>query len=118
MDDMEEKLGAILNNPQMMQQIMSLAQGFQQEKSPQKGPPPCKPEPKQDFSLPEIDLGMVQKLSRLAKQSNIDKREQALLRALGAYLSRERLSKLEKAMKAAKLAKLATSAIGAGGNPF
>ena len=28
MDDMEEKLGSILNNPQMMQQIMSMAQSM------------------------------------------------------------------------------------------
>ena len=31
MEDMESKLGAILGNPQMMQQIMSLAQNFQSE---------------------------------------------------------------------------------------
>ena len=28
MDEMEEKLGSILNNPQMMQQIMSMAQSM------------------------------------------------------------------------------------------
>ena len=28
MDEMEEKLGAVLNNPQMMQQIMSMAQAL------------------------------------------------------------------------------------------
>ena len=41
MDDMEEKLGAILGNPQMMQQIMSMAQSMgaqqpQKEEAPQK----------------------------------------------------------------------------------
>ncbi len=116
MDDMEEKLGAILNNPQMMQQIMSLAQGFQDGSKPK--PPGGKPEMPKEPCPPEIDLKMIQRLSGLARQSNIDKREQALLRALGAYLSKERIQKLEKAMKAAKLAKLASSAIGAGGNPF
>ncbi len=102
MDEMQEKLGAILNDPQMMQKIQAMAQSFQspkQEKSESPAPP----------MLPDIDLGMVQRLSSLASQSRIDKREQALLRALGAYLSKERIGKLEKAMKAAKLAKLAST---------
>ncbi len=117
MDDMEEKLGAILNNPQMMQQIMAMAQGFQ-DKGPKKSPSSGKQDSPKEQNFPEIDLQMIQKLSKLASQSNIDKREQALLRALGAYLSRQRLQKLEKAMKAARLAKVATAALGAGGNPF
>ena len=35
MSEMEEKLGAILSNPQMMQQIMSMAQAM--------SPPPVSP---------------------------------------------------------------------------
>ncbi len=109
MDDMEEKLGAILNNPQMMQQIMTMAQGFQNSG-------PQKQEPCKEQGFPDIDMGMVQRISRLAGQSRIDKREQTLLHALDAYLTKDRIHKLEKAMKAAKLAKIATSALGAGGN--
>ena len=41
MEDMEAKLGAILGNPQMMQQIMSMAQSFQSQPEP----PPQQPEP-------------------------------------------------------------------------
>ncbi len=103
MDDLEARLGQILNDPQMMQQIQAMAQGFQS--APQSPPPK---QESQNF-LPDIDLGMVQKLSSLASQSRIDKREQALLGALGAYLSKDRIGRLEKAMKAAKLARLATS---------
>ncbi len=105
MDEMQEKLGAILNDPQMMQKIQAMAQSFQTGPS---GPPPGKADGPGPM-LPDIDLGMVQRLSSLASQSRIDKREQALLGALGAYLSKERIGKLEKAMKAAKLAKLASS---------
>ena len=39
MDEMEDKIGAILNNPQMMQQIMSMAQSFSAQ-TPQGEPPP------------------------------------------------------------------------------
>lgn len=51
MEDMESKLGAILSNPQMMQQIMSLAQNFQSEPEPQPAPVEA---------APEIDFAMIQ----------------------------------------------------------
>ncbi len=105
MDDMEEKLGAVLNNPQMMQQIMAMAQSLGGGQSQQEAPPPQNP-------FPDIDLGMVQKLSGLARQSGIDSREQALLHALQAYLTADRISRLEKAMRAAKMAKFATGFLG------
>lgn len=111
MDDMEQKLGAVLSNPQLMQQIMAMAQSLNQ--SP---PPAPQPEPKQEApNLPQIDLGMMQKLSGLANQSSIDQNQQALLRALSPYLSRDRVSKLERAMRAAKMAKLASAFLNSGG---
>lgn len=106
MDDMEEKLGSILSNPQMMQQIMSMAQSM----GSQSGEKTEQPSKQENF-FPEIDMATIQKISGLAQKSSIDKREQALLRALGAYLSKDRIGKLEKAMRAAKIAKIASSAL-------
>ena len=106
MDEMEEKLGSILNNPQMMQQIMSMAQSMG---NPTSGKPDL-PSRQENF-LPEIDIATIQKISGLAQKSRIDTREQALLRALSAYLSKDRIGKLEKAMRAAKIAKIASSAL-------
>lgn len=116
MDDMENKLGAILGNPEMMQQIMALAKNFsqaapKQEQQKQEAPPP----PKQEAApppLPELDFSTIQKLSGLAKNSGIDKNQQTLLRALSPYLSRQRISKLERAMRAAKMAGIATAFLG------
>lgn len=111
MDDTENKLGAILNNPQMMQQIMALAQSFNlSEQGHQQEPCPPKQEPQ--FSIPDIDLATIQKLSGFAKQSGIDKNQSNLLKALGPYLSRQRISKLERAMRAAKMAGIATAFLG------
>lgn len=108
MSEMEEKLNSVLNNPQMMQQIMAMAQSMNGQ--PQhKEDPPQKQEP-----MPDLDLGMLQKLSGLAGQSRIDKNQQSLLKALGPYLSRERIVKLEKAMRAAKMARMASSLMGSG----
>ncbi len=106
MDEMEEKLGTILNNPQMMQQIMSMAQSMGMQSSGKQDSPA-----RQESAFPDIDIATIQKISGLAQKSSIDKREQALLRALGAYLSKDRIGKLEKAMRAAKIAKVASSVL-------
>lgn len=112
MGEMEEKLNAVLNNPQMMQQIMSMAQSMGNQ-SPSKG----ESSPKNE-NFPDIDPGMIKKLSSFAGQSSIDQDQRTLLKALGPYLSRERIGKLEKAMRAAKIARLASGFIGAGGLQF
>lgn len=110
-------MGAILNNPEAMQKIMALAQSLNagNKENPQESRQSS--DNKQPQSSPEglpagLDLSMVQKLSGLAGKSNIDKNEQTLLRALGPYLSRERIQKLEKAMRAAKMAKIASTFLG------
>jgi hypothetical protein len=64
--------------------------------------------------MPEIDLGMLQKISGLAGQSGIDKDQRSLLHALSPYLSQERINKLEKAMRAAKMARMATALMNSG----
>lgn len=104
MDDMQAQMGAILNNPEMMQKIMTMAQslqGGQQEAPPQKESPP-------QPTMPNIDIGMLQKLSGFASQSHIDSNQRNLLQALGPYLSSDRVTRLEKAMRAAKMARLAS----------
>ena len=109
MEGMEEKLNAILGNPQMMQQIMSMAQAMGQQEESKPEPPP----PQNNSS--GLDLAMIQKLSGIARQSGIDKNQQNLLRALGPYLSRERITKLERAMRAAKIAGIASTALSGSG---
>ena len=103
MSELEEKLGSILSNPQMMQQIMSMAQAM--------GSPPEEP-PRQDPAapaLPGLDPGMLQKIAGMARSSGVDGNQKALLNALGPYLSRDRVGKLEKAMRAAKMATIASA---------
>ena len=109
MDELQDKLGAILNAPNMMQQIMNLANSMgnsaqQQQQSPEPSP-----------SIPEFDPGMLKKISSLASQSGIDREQQALLKALSPYLNRERIGRLERAMRAARTAKIASSFLGTNG---
>ena len=99
MDDMEQKLGAILGNPEMMAQIQAMAQslGGSSEPVPQNGNPP--------------DLSMLRNLGALG----IDDNQQALLTALTPYLPEDRVERLRKAMRAAKMARAASSFLGSGG---
>ena len=112
MDAMEEKLNAILGDPDTMQKIMSMAQNLGL------GQPEKEEQPKQGNPLPELDLGMLQKFSGLARQGSVDKEQQALLHALRPYLSNQRIRKLENAMRAAKMAKVAAVAFSQQGAPF
>lgn len=107
MGDFEEKLASVMNNPEMMGKIMSMAQSLgSSEPSPQ-------PEPAQTAnSFPDIDISMLQKLSGFAQQSGIDKNQQSLLHALAPYISQHRVARLERAMRAAKMAGFATNLLG------
>ena len=102
MDQFQDKLGAILNDPQMMQQIMNLAQSMN----------PPTPPPQAADSQFQIDPGMVQKLASLAGSSGMDRNQQALLSALNPYLHPSRIQRLEKAMRAAKTVRMASSILG------
>ena len=108
MEQMEDKLGAILNNPQLMQQIISMAQSLGQ--SPQEQAP----QP-QNKNVPDFDPAMLSKIAGLAGQGRIDQNQQALLSALHPYLSTHKVQKLEKAMRAAKMARMASGFLGQGG---
>lgn len=108
MSELEEKLGALLSNPQLMQQVMSMAQSLG-------GPPPSPQEPKTEETVPTFDPAILQNLSRMAGKNHIDGNQQALLNALCPYLSRERVNKLERAMRAARLAGAASAFLNAGG---
>jgi len=104
MNDLENKLGAIMNDPDMMEKIMSLAQNLNLN---QGAPVPAQEPPGAPF--PDIDISMLQKLSSFAGKSSIDANQKNLLQALGPYLSHNRISRLERAMRAAKMAGMATA---------
>jgi hypothetical protein len=106
MDQMEDKIGAILNNPQLMGQIMNMAQSLGNT------PPQVQQEPS---PMPNFDPAMLQTISSMAGSSSIDPNQQALLRALNPYLSGRKVEKLEKAMRAAKMARMASGFLGQGG---
>jgi CHASE2 domain-containing sensor protein len=107
MSELEEKLSNVLNNPQLMQQIMSMAQSVNSAPSP--------PEANTGhIPMPEPDINLIRQLSAMAQKGTIDPNQQSLLKALGPYLSPERIEKLKKAMRAAKMAQFATVFLNSG----
>lgn len=111
MSELEEKLGSILSDPNMMQQIMGMARTLSAN---QPEPPPQKPQ-KQEGAQPAFDPKMLQAISGIARQGGVDSHQQSLLSALQPYLSRERIAKLERAMSAARMAGAASAFLSAGG---
>lgn len=99
MSELEEKLNSILSDPQMMSQIQAMAQSMGQSQSGGDAV---------SGSFPDIDLGMLTKLSGFARSAGVDNDQQNLLHALSPYLNRDRIGKLERAMRAAKMAKMAS----------
>jgi len=111
MSEMEDKLNSILGNPEMMSQIMAMAQSMGKGQQPAAAPTPTPVQETPKISAPSFDPKLVQRIYGIASQSGIDKNQQALLKALSPYLTNQRISKLEKAMRAAKIAGLATTAL-------
>lgn len=107
MAEFEDKLNSILSNPQMMQQIMSMAGSFSQQAPPSQSSPIQSPSQSQLSFDPAAMQGMME----ILRGTQLDQRQSNLLGALGAYLPQEKISRLQKAMQASKVAKYATAAL-------
>lgn len=117
MAEFEDKLNAILSNPALMGQILSMADSLGAAPAP--SPPPAPPSPVPPAHLPGamaggLDSNALQGMMQMLQATQIDPREQNLVRALEGFLPPDRLQKLVKAMQAAKVAKLASHALGEG----
>ena len=114
MSQMEERLNALLSNPQLMQQIASMAQamGGQPSNSQQEQ---SEPSPAPSAPSAALDPKLLQTMAQSIGQIGIDSNQKALLNALRPFLSGYRLRKLERAMQAAKLAGAASVFLNAGG---
>ena len=122
MSELDEKLNSILSNPATMQQIMSLAQALNQSEAQRQStnstaPPQQSAEPA--VKEAPFNPNLLNKIAGLMERGSIDKNQESLLKALGPYLSRQKLQKLERAMHAAKMAGIASEMVNVRGqSPF
>ena len=96
MENLEEKILGILNDPQAMEQVLSAAKSLGLSPDDASDTPPAAP-------LPVMEL--------LQKAGAPDHRQEALMHALVPYLKPQRRKKLERALRLAKLSHLAGFAL-------
>lgn len=120
MAQFEEKLSAILNNPQAMSQIMSIAQSLDGSKGPGEAqvpsqpPSEAQPQPTAEAAPAEttqagLDLDprlMAAGMQALAAWQGPEDSRTALLQALRPFLKPERHGKLDKALRITRLSKV------------
>lgn len=98
MDDINEAISQILNDPDRIQQVMELAKNLMQ--------------PEGNSETIPFSQEQMQTISKMLQQTqNTEKRQEALVHALRPYLKPGRLSKLERAMQIAKVSRLAGLAL-------
>ncbi len=104
MDELEEKLNAVLNNPSELEKISKIASAIMGGSGDKPEEPPQEP---------DIDMGMLkQMLSGLRGNGGKKSESRDLLEAMKPFLAEKRRRKIDKAMKLARLASLAEIAVG------
>lgn len=110
-DGLEDKLQQILNDPDSMAQILSLAQSFGMSPEPPSDHGPSAP-PKQEQKAGMPDEGFLQAIMGLMQQARqSDSKQEALLCALKPYLAPDRRDKIDQALEIARISHLAGFAL-------
>ena len=106
MDEIGEKLDALLNDPKQFGKIAQLASSILGDGG-DKSAPPSAPEPDLD-----LDMGQLRRMLSAVRGSGRDSASRHLLEAMKPYLAEKRRRKIDRAMKLARLASLAELAAG------
>lgn len=117
----EDKLGAILNNPQAMSQIMSIAQSLDGAQGSQSVPDAPDPDAQVTSTEPvsqpadmglELDPKLMEVGMRaLAAYRDPNNDRAALLQALRPFVKESRYGKIDKAVQIARLSKVVRAAL-------
>ena len=119
MSDFEDKLGAILNDPQAMGKIMSLAQSLAGGENQAKGTDESQQANPTEWNQADsersegilradgLDPGMIEMGIRLLREYNsVDNRSAALLEALRPFVRTQRYKKVDRAVQIARLSRV------------
>lgn len=106
MDDLGDKISAILNDPGQLERITGIAKSIMGGESPRET----------DAPLPDggdggFDPAMLGRLSELMRRSGEKSDKRMLLEAMKPYLSEKRRKKMDRALRLAKLASFAEIAL-------
>lgn len=111
MGEFESKLESILNDPQAMSRIMTLARSLSDPGQAQGDapPPPSAPVQAEDGGI-SLDPKLLGSMAALLRQGGDDQRT-ALLNALRPFVKERRYAKLDKAIQIARLSRMARMAL-------
>ena len=101
MDEIGEKLDALLNDPKQFGKIAQLASSILGDGGGQQAPPSA-PEPELD-----VDMGQLRRMMSALRGGGHDSANRHLREAMKPYLAEKRRRKSDRAMKLARLASLA-----------
>lgn len=105
MDELGEKLDALLHDPQQLGRIAQLASSLVGDGGETQ--PPSAPQPELD-----LDMGQLRRMMSALRGGGHDSANRHLLEAMKPYLAEKRRRKIDRAMKLARLASLAEFAAG------
>lgn len=116
MDDIASKITELLNDPEGMQKISSMANTLMQSNNDNTNnisdiisaatTKQNEDNSTDNFSIDPMQMGNIMKMMSLIKQQNTDDDNTRLLLALKPHLSDERKKKVDKALSLLKIAKL------------
>lgn len=111
MEELEARLQAVLNDPQQMQELASLAKSLGLGAEGADAPPQEESEQpmtarQENVSLPALPLAEL-----LQQTGGLSQKQENLLCALKPFLRPEKREKLDRAMQAARLSSLASHAL-------
>ena len=111
MSEFEDRLNSILNDPDRMEQITSMAKSLMgtDEQAPN---PPKTHAGKESGIFETLDPGMLGRLAKVMGGGTQSDEKQALLEAMKPFLSTKRREKMERAMHLAKMIHVAEIAFG------
>lgn len=117
MAELDEKLAAMMADPNIMAQVAAMAKSLgMAPPGPGETPPEGPPKPPEKSPAPPPSPDVLQRLAAMAGQSALDENRRRLLHALRPYVRPERLARLENAMRTAQLAGAATAMLEGGGH--
>lgn len=113
MDELQQRIESVLNDPQQMKELLALARSLGAE-LPEELQEPAKQQETEISREPPKGLGalMSQPLGALLQSAGkLEQKQEALLNALRPFLKPNRREKLDRAIRAARLSQLAGRAL-------
>lgn len=113
MDDLQQRIESVLNDPQQMKELLALARSLGAELPEELQEPAEQPETEIAREHPKgLDTLMAQPLGALLQNAGkLEQKQEALLNALRPFLKPNRREKLDRAIRAARLSQLAGRAL-------